>query len=122
MTIRESIILLLAVIGTIFTLISAIGILRLPDVYSRMHSAGKATTLGVSCLLLGAGIYFGEGVAFRMVTLIILFLITAPIAATAMARAAYRTDRERHFILHYDDMAADRSQATPTPRDADTRG
>ena len=110
MTLLEGIVLVAAAIGTLFMLISAIGIVRLPDVYARMHAAGKASTLGVACILLSAGIYFSETELFRMILLIALFFVTAPIAVTTMARAAYRTDRERQFVLHYDDLETDNSQ------------
>lgn len=105
MTVFEFFILLLASIGVIFLLLTAIGILRLPDVYARMHAAGKAATAGVSCVLLATGLYYEEYL-IRMVMLIILFFITAPIATTTMARAAYRTSKpEEKFILRYDEMA-----------------
>lgn len=107
MTLWEGLILALAAVGVLFNLISAIGILRLPDVYARMHAAGKAATLGVSCLLLSAGLYYGQGELLRMLILIVLFFITSPIATTTMARATYRNDPRRRFILHYDDLARD---------------
>lgn len=101
----ELLILILAAIGVLFMLLSAIGILRLPDVYARMHAAGKAATAGVSCVLLATGLYY-DAYLVRMVLLIALFFITAPIATTAMARAAYRTSNaEEKFSLHYDEMA-----------------
>ncbi len=97
-------VLLTATIGTVFMFFSAIGILRLPDVYTRMHAAGKAATLGISALLLGTGLYFyREGQLIRMVALISLFWITAPIATTTMARAAYRSSQS-HLYLRQDDM------------------
>ena len=104
MTLLNIIILLLTLVGVFFMLVGAVGVLRLPDIYARMHAAAKPSTLGVSCLLLSAGLYHGEGSLFRMVVLIILFFITAPIATTTMARAAYRTDARRRFILNYDEM------------------
>jgi len=105
MSLFELLILVLAGIGVLFMLLSAIGILRLPDVYARMHAAGKATTIGVSCVLLATGLYY-EGYLLRMVLLIILLYITGPIATTTMARAAYRTSKpEEKFSLHYDEMA-----------------
>ena len=114
MSFFEMSILTLASIGVIFMLISAIGVLRLPDVYARMHAAGKAGTLGVAGLLLAAGIFFGAGIFWRMVVLIALFFITAPIATTSMARAAYRVSKpEEKFVLHYDDMAK-QNQPPPT--------
>jgi multicomponent Na+:H+ antiporter subunit G len=107
MTLLEIAIVILASIGVLFTLISAIGIVRLPDVYARMHAAGKASTLGVSCLLLCAGLYYGQSELWRMVIFLLLFFITGPIATTAMARAAYRADPEHGFVLHYDEMKPD---------------
>lgn len=105
MTVFEGLILLLAFIGVLFMLLSAVGILRLPDVYARMHAAGKAATLGVSCVLLATGLFYEEYL-IRMILLIVLFFITAPIATTTMARAAYRTPRsEEKFVLNYDEMA-----------------
>lgn len=111
MTLRETLVIIIAAIGVLFTLISAIGIVRLPDVYARMHAAGKASTLGVSTLLLSAAIYYPNDLPL-MVILILLFFVTAPVATTTMARAAYRSDPERSFILHYDDMAVMASQDT----------
>jgi multicomponent Na+:H+ antiporter subunit G len=119
MSLSEIGIIVLASIGVFFTLVSAIGILRLPDVYARMHAASKASTLGVSCILLAAGLHYGDGQLTRMVILIALFFITGPIAATAMARAAYRTDPDKQFILHYDELAAAEAQQSESRRDLD---
>lgn len=120
MTITEIILLVISTIGVGFMLVSAIGILRLPDVFSRMHAAGKAATLGVSCLLLAAGIYFGGQWLWRSIVLILIFFITAPIATTAMARAAYRANLTQHFVLEYDEMAAYEENRRNRPTDADT--
>jgi multicomponent Na+:H+ antiporter subunit G len=95
----------LATGGTIFMLISAIGIVRMPGVYARMHAVGKAATLGVSLLLFSAGLHFGTYEAWRMIALIVLFFVTAPVATTAMGRAAYRCDPRRDHQLRIDDMS-----------------
>ena len=109
-------VLIVAAIGTIFMLISAIGILRLPDVFTRMHAAGKAATLGVSCLLLSTGIFFwAEDQFWRMVALIVLFFVTAPVATTSMARAAYQSYRHEDLHLHLDEMRADREETAAVP-------
>jgi len=101
----EIFIIILAAIGTFFMLISSIGILRLPDVFSRMHAAGKAASLGISCLLLAAGFYFGGSYLIRMIVLTVLFFVTAPIATTSLARAAYRVTEDRESLgLRYDEM------------------
>ncbi len=105
MTILEAFVLFFATIGVLVLLISAIGILHLPDVYARMHAVGKAATLGVNCVLIAAGLFY-PNYLLRMILLIVLFFVTAPIATTAMARAAYRTSKlERKFVLRYDEMA-----------------
>lgn len=98
-------VLLLATVGVIFMFISSIGMMRLPDIYARMHAAGKSATLGVSCLLLAAGIFTGAELFWRMIGLIILFFITAPIATSAIARASYRYKSEKSPALTHDDMA-----------------
>lgn len=110
MSLLQIAILVLAGIGVLFTVVSAVGILRLPDVYARMHAAGKASTLGVSCILLAAGLYHGEDELFRMLVLIALFFVTAPIAVTTMARAAYRTSSDGPLILHYDELGSAQNQ------------
>lgn len=104
---KNLLVILLASIGTLFLLISALGILRLPDVFTRMHAAGQAATLGISCLLFATGVHFLEdGQIARMVALIILFFVTSPIATTTMARAAYRQSASDRFLLVHDDLAA----------------
>jgi multicomponent Na+:H+ antiporter subunit G len=105
MTTSEILIVIFAAIGVVFSFISAIGTVRLPDVYARMHAAGKASTLGVTGILLSAAIMFPDQLVIVLI-LIILFFVTAPIATTTMARAAYRTDEDKNFVLHYDDLAA----------------
>ncbi|NJN82508.1 MAG: monovalent cation/H(+) antiporter subunit G [Caldilineaceae bacterium] len=109
--------LVLAVIGTFFMFVSAVGILRLPDVYARMHAAGKAATLGVSCILLSAGLHFGESSLLRMLVLIVLFFVTAPIATTTMARAAHSTDETRRSVLlHCDELEEAVEDLEPGPK------
>jgi multicomponent Na+:H+ antiporter subunit G len=110
----DLLIIVLSAAGVGFMLVSSIGILRLPDVFSRMHAAGKASTVGVSFVLLAAGLYFGEPALFlRMIALIALIFITAPVATTAMARAAYRTGAARRMHLKYDEMAGPGAQEPP---------
>lgn len=78
-------------IGVFFMLVSSVGLLRLPDVYSRMHAATKATTFGMVGILAGTAINFDllEVTAQTMLAIMFLFL-TAPVAAHLIARAAYR--------------------------------
>ncbi|MBO6757755.1 MAG: monovalent cation/H(+) antiporter subunit G [Roseibium sp.] len=79
------------VVGALFALVASIGILRLKDVYMRMHAGSKAGTLGSGLMLLGLALYSGEpGIVTRAVAGVIFFLLTAPVAAHLLATAAYR--------------------------------
>src|SRR5699024_11250656 len=72
---------------------SAIGVIRLPDVYSRMQAAGKGSTLGVIFLMLAVVVYsIPEGIVNAKILLAILFVfITAPLSSLLFNRVAYKT-------------------------------
>ncbi len=95
MTLLEFITLIVAGSGVFFIAVSSIGLVRLPDLYTRVHAAGKAGTLGIVGVLLAVGIYYGVGgnlpVVARMVALIAFFFLTAPVAAHMLDRAAFLT-------------------------------
>ena len=77
-------------IGGSLLFLAALGILRMPDLYTRMQAATKAGTLGVGLLLAAAAFAFGELDVTITVTLAIAFLVlTAPVAAHMIGRAAY---------------------------------
>lgn len=81
---------LLLVIGSFFALVAAIGLVRLDDVYMRMHAASKAGTLGSGVLLLALAIDSSEfAIVTRAIAAIIFFLLTAPVSAHLLARAAH---------------------------------
>lgn len=78
-------------LGAGFMLIAAIGILRLPDLFTRMHAATKAATLGAACAAVAAMFHFGtHEVAYRATLIIVFLCLTAPVAAHVLSRAAYR--------------------------------
>jgi len=88
--IQEIIVDSLMVVGAIFSLLAAVGIVRMPDLYLRMHSSTKAGTLGVGCLLGACAAHFGEIWVVLQTLLVVGFLfLTAPIASHLIARAAY---------------------------------
>ncbi|MEM6679343.1 MAG: monovalent cation/H(+) antiporter subunit G [Pseudomonadota bacterium] len=77
--------------GSAFAVIAAIGLLRMPDVFMRMHASTKAGTLGVGLIMIGAAIGFDEGWAVvRALGAFVFLLLTAPVAAHMIGRAAYR--------------------------------
>lgn len=87
---REIVIMGLMLTGAFFMFLAGIGILRMPDLFLRMSSTAKAGTLGAGLILLGAAIYFNEfSIYTRALAIIVFMLLTAPIAAHMMGRAAY---------------------------------
>ncbi|NLS19771.1 monovalent cation/H(+) antiporter subunit G [Rhizobium sp. P40RR-XXII] len=81
----------LLLVGALFSLIAAIGIVRLPDLYSRMHAASKAGTVGSGLLLLAVGIHSQDlSILARALAGFVFFVLTAPISAHLLARAAHK--------------------------------
>lgn len=77
-------------IGVIFVFISAIGLIRLPDFYIRVSAITKAATMGVASIMIGVAIYYNEvGVAVKAAAIVAFLLVTSPIAAHIIGRAAY---------------------------------
>jgi len=80
----------LMLVGAALMLLAAVGVLRLPDLYTRMHSTTKAASLGVALLLVGAAVHFQDyGVAARALATVTFIFMTSPIAAHLLGRAAY---------------------------------
>lgn len=77
------------VLGGILMVIGGIGILRMPDVFTRMHAASVADTAGVSLILLGLVLFAGFSLVSVKLLLLVLFIaLTSPAATHAVARAA----------------------------------
>jgi multicomponent Na+:H+ antiporter subunit G len=80
--------LIVAIAGALFVLVAGVGLLRMPDLFTRMHGASKAATLGNLLIVLAAALWFGDGWTVARVAMIAAFLlVTAPIAAHVLARA-----------------------------------
>jgi multicomponent Na+:H+ antiporter subunit G len=80
----------LMLIGALFTFIAAVGLLRLPDLFMRMHANTKSATLGIGFIMLGVAVYFSEiTTTTRALAVVIFLFITAPISSHLLARAAY---------------------------------
>ncbi|MGK6315284.1 monovalent cation/H(+) antiporter subunit G [Neorhizobium sp. DT-125] len=77
--------------GAGFALVAAIGLNRLPDVYTRMHAASKAGTVGSGLLLLAVGLHAGDLPTFaRALAGFFFFVLTAPVSAHLLAMAAHK--------------------------------
>lgn len=80
----------LVVAGALLSLVGAIGVLRLPDSYTRMHAASKAGALGAALVLAGVIAATSGEAALEALLVLFVLLATAPLAAHAVARAAHR--------------------------------
>jgi multicomponent Na+:H+ antiporter subunit G len=121
---RTSAIVGLVLAGLFFTFVSATGVLRLPDIYSRAHTASQADTLGAGFTLAGVALALGWSTTTAKTVLLLFFIfLTNPTAAHAISRAAHeegvepwttdddRTDEDLH--------EASRRRPTPDPTPAD---
>lgn len=103
-------------IGALFMFISALGLVRFPDLFTRMHAAAKTGTLGIVALVVGVAVHFQtvevSFIAFLMVT---FFFITAPIASQLIGRAAYHIEAREGDYMKHDDFAAHLRARQETP-------
>ncbi len=96
----------LMVAGALFSLVAAIGLVRFPDLYTRMHAASKAGTVGSGLLLLAVGVHSGDLATFgRACAGIVFFILTAPVAAHLLARAAHKAGYRLSDVSVRDDMS-----------------
>jgi multicomponent Na+:H+ antiporter subunit G len=87
----EIVIGLMWIIGSAFALLAAVGVLRMPDVFTRMQASTKASTLGLGCLAIGAALLMGDAAsAIRLLSIVAFLLLTTPVSAHVIARASYR--------------------------------
>jgi multicomponent Na+:H+ antiporter subunit G len=91
----EILVTILLSLGTLFFLLGTIGLLRFPEVYTRLHAVTKCDTLGVGLILVGLMFWlmFYQGITLdsvKMLFIIIFVFLTSPTAAHALARAAYK--------------------------------
>lgn len=82
----------IALAAAFFALVAGLGVLRMPDLMLRMHASTKAGTLACGLVMLATAIQFGElGIAVRAAGVVLFLLLTAPVAAHMLGRAALRT-------------------------------
>ena len=94
------------VLGALLALIAAIGILRFPDVLTRMHSATKPQVLGLLLILLGLGFRLRDPGSIGLLVLVALFqLVTSPIASHMVGRASFRAGQARPELLVVDELS-----------------
>ena len=100
--------LILALAGGLVAMVSGIGMVRLPDIYTRAHAAGVVDTLAAALVLVGVAFVFAEPLAaFKLMLILALLLMTTPVASHALVHAAF-VDGEMT-------MAERRDQDEPAP-------
>lgn len=111
----DGVIMLLVMVGALLTLISAIGALRLPDVYTRSHAISKSTTLGIMLILTGTLLHFWfrhDHFNSRLLLAIVFIFLTSPVSAHLISRAAYYSGVPLWEGTVRDDLAERREKLT----------
>lgn len=92
-------------LGAALAFIGAVGLVRLPDLFARMHTATKPQTLGLFLILVGVALSVRSWEAFA--TLVVVMAaqsLTAPVAAHMLGRAGYRSGVAEDDLLHLDEL------------------
>lgn len=84
---------ILIFLGVVAFLISAIGLLRMPDIYTRMHAGTKTTTIGVVLVILGT-LFIEPSWAFKLILLAVFILLTNPLSSSVIARASHKAYKD----------------------------
>jgi len=122
--------------GVFFIVIAGVGLLRMPDMFLRMSTATKASTLGLGLILLGTAVYFWElGITSRAIATSVFVLLTAPVSAHMIGRAAYsdgvplweetkQDDLKEYYESHHlvvpDETAVEQTTVSSTNKETDT--
>ena len=111
--------------GALLAFAAGVGMVRLPDLLARMHSATKPQVLGLILVLIGLALRLRSGPAIWMLALVAVFqLLTSPVASHMVGRAGFRTGKVRSELLVVDELTADqdasaREPSTQDPHDGD---
>lgn len=99
---------LLMIIGMFFAFVASLGVVRMPDLYMRIHAATKAGAFGSSIISIAAALHFGSTrAAITAVLLVIFFYLTAPVAAQALSDTAHRLRIPQWPGTKVDELAED---------------
>ncbi|MEN8155677.1 MAG: monovalent cation/H(+) antiporter subunit G [Bacteroidota bacterium] len=101
---------ILSLIGSLFILFAAIGLLRMPDIFNRIQAGTKATTLGSMLTLLGIGLVHPDWL-LKIILLIVFILISNPVSSHVLGRVAHFTGLPLSDKTHIDALKADRRES-----------
>jgi multicomponent Na+:H+ antiporter subunit G len=101
----------LMISGALLMLIASIGITRMPDIYTRMHTTTKSTSLGILLIFVGMGLVFsGQGVWLKAIIAIVFIFMTVPVASHVIARVAHLMKIQKWEKTVRDDLEDDENQ------------
>lgn len=90
MNVFDVLALILVTAGAFFLLVGSIGVVRLPDFYTRTHAVGKSDTLGLVLVILGIAVHEGPSLTFaKLVAVVVFVALTNPVGTHALVRSAY---------------------------------
>jgi multicomponent Na+:H+ antiporter subunit G len=100
------VIAVLLITGGLFCFLTALGIVRMPDLYTRMQAASKGVTFGATSIIFAAAMHFRQGdITARCLMVCIFLFVTIPAASYLLARAAYRTGEPLASETTIDELA-----------------
>lgn len=95
----------LLLLGSLLSLVAGIGLVRLPDLLTRMHAATKPQVLGLVLVAAGLALVLRDGSATVLLALVVVAqLLTIPVASHMVARASWRGGQVRHDLLDADEL------------------
>ncbi|MGO1246062.1 MAG: monovalent cation/H(+) antiporter subunit G [Oceanisphaera sp.] len=112
-------------LGSFLMLLSGVGIIRMPDLLTRMHATSKAGALGIGLMTCGFVVFYHDdfGLVVRALAMIVFVIVTAPVAAHVLARAGYFVGIRlwegtvKDVIKERYDLKTHRLRSAPKPRD-----
>lgn len=94
--------------GSLLALVAGIGLIRFPDLLARMHAGTKPQILGLALMMAGLAVHLrSRAVLGTLVLVVVLQMVTAPVAAHMVGRAGYRTGKIRNAPLERDELTID---------------
>lgn len=101
----------LLLVGAVFTLLAAVGVVRLPDLYTRMHAASKAGAVGGGLILLAVAVLSQDAaVSLRAIIGMVFLWLTTPVSAHLLARASYLSGYRPCKETMIDELAPNKEQ------------
>lgn len=116
MTAAELVVAAVLLLGVALNVLAGIGLHQFPDVFARMHASTKPATLGLLCILVAAAVSLQNAAAVaKLLLVVVLQFVTAPVAAHMIGRAAYQAGTELNPNTLIDELAQQAALDLPVP-------